>query len=102
MSDNTEDEDCGCNSTMKQEISEKDIEKLKDSMESTKEKLNQAFETLGNFSMDFSKFEEMQENLNSLSKFLHSGEFIKSLENNGPSNTTLFLTSPSLFLTILF
>lgn len=80
MSDNTEEEDCGCNSPLKKELDEKDIEKLKDSMEETKEKLNQAFETIGNFSMDFSKFEEMQENLNNLSKFLYSGEFIKTLE----------------------
>jgi hypothetical protein len=75
------DEDCGCDSKNTTGFNEDDIEKMKDSMASTKERLNDMFSTIENMNIDFSHFNKMEEEIQKISKYMYSGEFVKTMEN---------------------
>ena len=86
MSDS--DDDCGCTSKNK-EINEQDFENVKKSMESTRDSLNQMFDTIQNMSLDFSKFNSLENELKKVSDYIQSGDYAKSMVNEFMKNSDM-------------
>jgi len=78
---NNIDDDCGCNSEKNKEFNETEFEKIKGTMESTRDTLNQMFDTLQGMNIDFSRFNNLESEVQKMTKYMYSGEFAKSLES---------------------
>lgn len=77
---NSIDEDCGCSSEKNQEFNESEFERIKDSMESTRDSLNKMFDTIQNMNLDFTRFNSLEDEVQKMTKYMYSGEFAKTLE----------------------
>jgi vacuolar-type H+-ATPase subunit I/STV1 len=81
MTEKTEiDDDCGCNSQSSQEHNEREFEKIKDSMESTRENLNSMFDKIKDMNLDFSRFSNLEKDVREMTQYMRSGDFLKSME----------------------
>jgi sialic acid synthase SpsE len=72
-------DDCGCNAQPNKEMNEKDFEKIKKNMESTRDSLNKMFDNIQNLNIDFSKFDNLEQEIKKANQFMYSGEFAKSM-----------------------
>ena len=70
MSDNTED-DCGCNSTSSKEFNEKEFDKIRDSMEVTRQNLENVQSTIENMNFDFSHLNRLETELEKISNYMY-------------------------------
>lgn len=77
---NEMDDDCGCSSQSNKEYNEKEFEKIKDSMESTRDNLNSMFDRIATMNLDFSRFSNLEKDVKEMTQYMRSGEFLKSME----------------------
>mgnify|MGYP006295828521 CR=1 FL=1 len=73
-------EDCGCSSEKNEEFNEKEFNKIKDSMETTRDNLNQMFDKMKDMNLDFSRFANLENQVNDISNYMKSGDFLKNME----------------------
>lgn len=73
-------EDCGCNSQKNQEFNSNEFERIKSSMETTRDNLNQMFDRIKDMNLDFSRFTNLENQVNEMTNYMKSGEMLKTME----------------------
>lgn len=75
-----ETEDCGCDTGPTKKLEPEDIDFIKDKMSETKDKLESIMDTFKGFNFSTEKFDKMESEIEKISDFIQSGEFLGSLE----------------------
>ena len=95
MIDDTE--DCGCDSGPPKKIEANDIDFIKDKMSATKDQLETMMNSFKGFNFNTEKFDKMESEIEKISDFMQSGDFLSSLEkilessiNKSSPNTEAF------------
>jgi len=91
-----ETEDCGCDSGNPKKIEPEDIDYIKDRMSETKEKLESMMDTFKGLNFNTEKFDKMESEIGKLSDYMHSGEFLSSLEKLFESGANKSIINPEL------
>lgn len=76
---NIQDDDCGCDSGPV-ELKPEDVDAIKSRMTGTKQTLEEMLSKIEGMNLDLSHFNNMEEEITKVSKYLYSGEFVKSVE----------------------
>lgn len=87
MSENSE-EDCGCNSN-KEELQPDQFEYIRNKMAETSDNLQDMLNKFQGINLDSFSVSNMEKELEKVSSYLYSGDFIKSMENVLSKNSAM-------------
>lgn len=80
MNEINNEEDCGCNATDSEELNSQNVDSIKTKMLETENNLKQIMDSLEQVNFDVGSLSNMEKNLDMMTKFFYSGDFVKSME----------------------